>query len=217
MNRLQAAILGLFLAIGPSQVAAVPIDTSDFDSQTRLVETTGSVFFDGFADIFIASDVGSTVSVDSFLVSDPTNASLDFVDLPSILSPATAVSIMEEMVEFLFEDGNTGYLLVVDVTGQGIDFTDALRSAPAHTHRLGRALAALSPAPRASHAPARADDKGVRLRLRGLVPALDGGLASQGFKTDARAGRTQGLRHRPSTMEASEGPTAVPRGSARQA
>ena len=124
MNRLQAAILGLFLAIGPSQVAAVPIDTSDFDSQTRLVETTGSVFFDGFADIFIASDVGSTVSVDSFLVSDPTNASLDFVDLPSILSPATAVSIMEEMVEFLFEDGNTGYLLVVDVTGQGIDFTD---------------------------------------------------------------------------------------------
>lgn len=125
MNKLQAAILGLFLAIGPSQVAAVPIDTSDFDSQTRLVETTGSVVFDGFADIFFASDVGSTVSVDSFLVSDPTNASLDFVDLPSILSPATAVSIMEEIVEFLFEDGDVGYLLVVDVTGQGVDFTDA--------------------------------------------------------------------------------------------
>ncbi len=125
MNKLQAAILGLFLATGPSQVAAVPIDTSDFDSQTRLVETTGSVVFDGFGDIFIASDAGSTVSVDSFLVSDPTNASLDFVDLPSILSPATAVSIMEEIVEFLFEDGGVGYLLVVDVTGGGVDFTDA--------------------------------------------------------------------------------------------
>lgn len=111
--------------LSASIAQAAPIDLAAYDTRTVLLDGSGSVFFDGLGDLFDAGDFGGELGIDSFLVSDPLDASLDFAGLPAILSPASAADVMPEIVQFLFEDGDAGFLVTVDVTGQGLDFTDA--------------------------------------------------------------------------------------------
>lgn len=123
MTRLFGWTLAGMVALGATAAEAASIDISDYDNRTTLLTVEGSVFYDGLSDLFVASDGDLTISVDSFLTTDPLNAALDYSALPEILSPAAAVAVMEEVVEFLFVNGATGYLLIVDATGTGVDFT----------------------------------------------------------------------------------------------
>lgn len=122
-TKLWAFMAAVTLSAGIAHAA--PINLTAYDSRTVLLDSSGSVFFDAAFDFFDAGDVGGKLRIDSFLASDPRDASLDFVGLPTVLSPASAADVTPEIVQFLFEDGDAGFLVTVDVTGQGLDFTDA--------------------------------------------------------------------------------------------
>lgn len=119
---LMAMLTAAALSAAPAQAA--PIDLAGFTSRTTLLDRDGSVFFDAIFDFFDAGDAAGDIWVNSFLASDPLDATLDFAGLSEILVSARAADVMPEIVQFLFEDGAAGYLVTVDVTGQGLDFTD---------------------------------------------------------------------------------------------
>jgi hypothetical protein len=129
MKHYLGLIVGAIMALTGAAANASTIDTSGYDTSTAvLTNESGFVFYDGFGDFFDAFDFGGQVTVTSaFFVSSPLTSSSFVPAAPApIVGNLTQISVATEVVEFLFEDSGLGFLVTVDVTGQGLDFTDPL-------------------------------------------------------------------------------------------
>ena len=128
MYKFMTVVAGAAFAALGSLANAAPIDTSAYDNAISLVDdTNGYVLFDGPSDFMSAEDSLGDLLVDSFIVSDPLDAVLSYdngVDAAFVVS-ASAASVMEKMIQLLFEDGATGYLVTIDIGTQNFDFTDS--------------------------------------------------------------------------------------------
>ena len=127
MKQFLGLLSGSILGLGALTAEAGGINPADFGfvlPGTLIEGTNGIVEFDPDLD-FIAAGVG-LLEFETF-VSDPDDAFFDF-DLGTIShDDATSTitsSIMAEVMEFFFDAGSEGYLVTIDVTGQGLDFTD---------------------------------------------------------------------------------------------
>lgn len=124
MNKLFSMVAGAALAVCGSAAFAAPIDTTGY-TVTNLESAAGFAYYDVSVDIFTATDLGGLMAVDSDAPISNASATLSYAGLGPILGPAIESSIMTESAQFLFADGATRYLVTVDATGSGADFTDA--------------------------------------------------------------------------------------------
>jgi hypothetical protein len=123
MNKLNSMVGGMALAVFGTAGFAAPIDTTGY-TVTNLESLSGNAYYDVFLNLFTAGDLGAVINLLSDAPITNASATLDYTGLGPILGPAIMSDILAETAEFLFEDGATRYLLTIDATGAGGDFTD---------------------------------------------------------------------------------------------
>lgn len=115
MNRFKMIAAGVAFAVMGTGGFAATIDTTGYTS-TNLDTLDGFASLDNEGGLFSAVDFGGDVFLGAFLPFSDTSAELNYFGFATILA-SIETSVMTEMVQFLFADGMTRYLLTVDATG----------------------------------------------------------------------------------------------------
>lgn len=131
MNRFFGGLAGAMtfaMATGSSAGGIDPLPLG-YNSSTVLYDNaSGSVSYTGPDSLFgefFDGGLGSIFNVTSLDLDDNTSASFSFNGLASPISGATEITVSTEYVAFFFENASNGFLVNIDVSGQGLDFTDS--------------------------------------------------------------------------------------------
>lgn len=118
-------LFSVILLLCGAMAQAATIDTSAYGARVTVLDAGGTVFYDAASPFFETRGDGGGLALDTFDLNDPGQAALDADMIGRILTGADQIAVATEMVQFLFVDGATGYLVTVDATGAGVDFSDA--------------------------------------------------------------------------------------------
>lgn len=119
------------LSVVAMQAQAAVVDTSAYDTTTNVVDDAlGNLSFDTVNGNFAGSDGFSDLFVANTDLTDDSTFNLDFgFGTPQAvnITGATESHFGTDIIELLFEESGTGYLVTFETTG-GIDFTSTSAS-----------------------------------------------------------------------------------------